>query len=270
MKEQAAKMKADLGPEEKKKMEQLRQRMEALAKAEADKALLEAEQARAEADLAAREGEMAGMAADRARMEAEMARMEADRAHAEAESKRLEAALMQPPAQSEIERRRAYAKQAYGGENTDRGRILMQYGDPGDITVHEGYSEIWRYISNAPGHILLEFEFDGSGKLVRRSGGNEARVEQDRRTKYANENWARQGGASSDKGKAYIKYGPPDEINTSSGGESWLYKNEAKDRVRLEVTFDGNGQGQWVKASWNAGGLGAGLSQHFQDVSGLR
>ena len=195
MKEQAAKMQSDAGPElRNKKMEELRQRLQGLAKAEAEKAKLLADQASKEADLAGREAALARIEADRDRFEADMARRQADRASGVADFKHHETDQPQPA----------------------------------------------------------------------------ARGEQDQRTKYANEKWASQGGASSDKGKAYIKYGPPDEIKTGSSGETWLYKDEAKDRTRREVTFDGDGKGQWVKQTSSAGPIGSSLSSHFHDVPELR
>lgn len=358
LKEQAAKLQSDLGPEARKKMEELRQRMEALAKDEAEKALLEADQARQEAELAAHE-------ADLARREAEGARAEADQARHEAEIKRLEAERSKVATKEEIAKRREFAKEHCGGEDTDCGRIVMQYGLPdqrefyGDrietqngradsMKVYGSRGEAWRYESHGQGGAVLDFQFDGSGKLVRRSGGDQARVEQERRVKYANEKWAgeggansakrrayvqygppdeirtetgletwlyktaakdqvrmevtfdtrgklqgresvgehqaelerrvayaekkwaSQGGAHSDKGKAYIKYGPPDEIRTEAGGETWLYKNEAKDRVWLEVTFDANGKGKTVKKISSAGPIGSSLSWRFQEAPDLR
>jgi GWxTD domain-containing protein len=195
MKEQAAKMQSDAGPElRNKKMEELRQRLQGLARAEAEKAKLLADQASKEADLAGREAALARIEADRDRFEADMARRQADRASGVADFKHHETDQPQPA----------------------------------------------------------------------------ARGEQDQRTKYANEKWASQGGASSDKGKAYIKYGPPDEIKTGSSGETWLYKDEAKDRTRREVTFDGDGKGQWVKQTSSAGPIGSSLSSHFHDVPELR
>jgi hypothetical protein len=257
MKAQAAKLQSDAGPELNKKMEELRQRLQGLAKAEAEKAKLLADQASKEADLAGRE--------------AALSRMEADHARGDADFKRLEAELLLPPAQSEIERRRQYAKRNYGGENTERGRILMQYGPPDEMEVHPGKGEDWRYESRGADRAVMDFHFDANGKLVSRTGSAFSPGERERRVKYANDKWAKQGGAASDKGNAYIKYGPPDEVQThTSGGETWLYKNETKDQTRLEVTFDGNGKGQWVKQPSSAGPIGSSPSSHFQEAPDLR
>jgi hypothetical protein len=197
--------------------------------------------------------------------------MEADHARGDADFKRLEAELLLPPAQSEIERRRQYAKRNYGGENTERGRILMQYGPPDEMEVHPGKGEDWRYESRGADRAVMDFHFDANGKLVSRTGSAFSPGERERRVKYANDKWAKQGGAASDKGNAYIKYGPPDEVQThTSGGETWLYKNETKDQTRLEVTFDGNGKGQWVKQPSSAGPIGSSPSSHFQEAPDLR
>ena len=164
-----------------------------------------------------------------------------------------------------------FAKDHFGGEDTDRGRTVMQYGMPDQLEIHGSQGEDWRYESRGAGRAVMDFHFDGHGKLLTHTVSGLPTGERDRRLKYANEKWANQGGANSDKGKAYIKYGPPDEIRTQAGGgETWLYKNDAKDEVRLEVTFDGNGKGQRVKTSTNAGPIRSGMSYSFQDVSGLK
>jgi hypothetical protein len=177
---------------------------------------------------------------------------------------------MEPASQAEMDERRKFVMKHCGGEETDRGRTAMQYGKPDQLEVHPGQGEDWRYESHGADRAVMDFHFDANGKLVNRTGSALSPGERERRVKYANDKWAKQGGAASDKGNAYIKYGPPDEIKTGSSGETWLYKNEAKDQVRLEVTFDGNGKGQWVKKNSSAGSIGSSLPWHFQDAPDLR
>jgi chemotaxis protein histidine kinase CheA len=148
----------------------------------------------------------------------------------------------------DLDKRRKFAREHCGGEDTDRGRIVMQYGLPDQLEVYGKQGEAWRYEVRGRDGAVLQLLFDGNGKIVDkgpglRSSPSAIEAERDRRTKYANDKWAKLGGAASDKGKAYIKYGPPDEIRTETGGgETWLYRNEAKDRVRLEIKFDANGR----------------------------
>lgn len=54
-------------------------------------------------------------------------------------------------------------------------------------------------------------------------------LELERRIRYADERFAQDGkrGSETDRGKVYLKYGPPDEIEThsSEGKDAWLYRN---------------------------------------------
>jgi GWxTD domain-containing protein len=54
-------------------------------------------------------------------------------------------------------------------------------------------------------------------------------MEVERRIRYADERFAQDGkrGSETDRGKVYLKYGPPDEIEThpSEGKDAWLYRN---------------------------------------------
>jgi TonB family protein len=74
---------------------------------------------------------------------------------------------------AELERRRGYAKQHFGGENTDRGKVYMHYGPPDEIESRPSQGkgmEIWRYKNASKTKVMLEIEFQ-DGKQVRRSGG---------------------------------------------------------------------------------------------------
>ncbi|MGO9243058.1 MAG: M56 family metallopeptidase [Bryobacteraceae bacterium] len=306
LKEQAGKLQSAVSPEFQKKLDELHRQMDELARKESDKALQESAQARQESGLATKEADLARLEATLAARSADLARLQAidagTRAAVEARTKvaveaQLQAKLaLQEQADKlqsavsakvqekmdelhakvqekmdELHRRMGqFAKDHFGGEDTDRGRTVMQYGMPDQLEIHGSQGEDWRYESRGAGRAVMDFHFDANGKLVSRTGSALSPGERERRVKYANDKWAKQGGANSDKGKAYIKYGPPDEIKTSSSGETWLYKNDAKDEVRLEVTFDGNGKGQRVKTSQNAGPIGSGMSYSFQDVPGLK
>jgi|GEM_PF-1762909 len=61
-------------------------------------------------------------------------------------------------------------------------------------------------------------------------------TELQRRKAYAAKRF---GGEDTGRGKAYIHYGPPDEIEShpSTGTENWRYKNATKDKVTLELNF---------------------------------
>ena len=302
LKEQAEKLQSAVSPEFQKKLDELHRQMDELARKESDKALRESAQARQEsgladkeADLARQEATLAARSADlarrqaidaqtRAAVEAQTkvaveaqakvaveAQIQARLALQEAEAGKLDADRMKAASREEMDKRRKYAKDKFGGEDTDRGRTVMRYGLPDEMEVYDGNKgEAWRYESKGADKAVMDFRFDGNGKLLTHTIGGPSTGERERRVKYANERWAKQGGANFDKGKAYIKYGPPDEIKTGSGGESWLYKNDAKDEVRLEVTFDGNGKGQRVKTSMNAGPIRSGMSYSFQEVPGLK
>ena len=255
------------------KLKESQSHLQTLAKAQAEQAAAEAEHAQREMALADRESELAQREAVKTEAEAALAdreQAEAEHAFRKAESKRPQAERMEPASQAEMDKRRKFAKEHCGGEETDRGRTAMQYGMPDQLELHPGQGEDWRYESRGANRAVKDFHFDANGKLVNRTGSALSPGERERRVKYANDKWASQGGAKSDKGKAYIKYGPPDEIKTGSSGETWLYKNEAKDQVRLELTFDGNGKGQWVKKNSSAGPIGSSLSWHFQDAPDLR
>ena len=256
------------------KLRELQGHLQALAKAQAEQAAAEAGHAQREMALADRESELAQREAVKTAAEAALVdreHAEAEHAFREAETKRLQAERMEPASQAEMDERRKFVMKHCGGEETDRGRTAMQYGKPDQLEVHPGKGEDWRYESRGADRTVMDFHFDANGKLVSRTGSALSPGERERRVKYANDKWAKQGGAASDKGQAYIKYGPPDEIKTgSSGGETWLYKNEAKDHTRMEVTFYGNGKGQWVKKNSSAGSSGSSLSGHFQDAPELR
>ena len=70
---------------------------------------------------------------------------------------------------SEIDRRIRYARERFDGESTDRGKLYIQVGPPDEIESHPGGKEIWRYKNQGGG---VKYEFDGSGKLVRKTKGN--------------------------------------------------------------------------------------------------
>ena len=57
-----------------------------------------------------------------------------------------------------------------------------------------------------------------------------------RRRQYAQEHF---GGPGTDRGKAYVKYGPPDEIesHTSTKTDEWHYKDSTKTKVKLALKF---------------------------------
>ena len=195
----------------------------------------------------------------------------AQQAGVASEVRRRVAERAKDASKEEMDKRRKFAREHCGGEDTDRGRSVMQYGLPDQMEVYGKQGEAWRYEVRGRDGVVLQLVFDGNGKLKGGENSDKRVAESERRVAYANDKWAKQGGAASDRGKAYIKYGPPDEIKTQTGGgETWLYKNEAKDHTRLEVTFDGNGKGQWVKQTSSAGPIGSSPSSHFHDVPELR
>jgi GWxTD domain-containing protein len=69
---------------------------------------------------------------------------------------------------------------------------------------------------------------------------SEFRAERERRTKYAAEHF---GGPETDRGRTYVRYGPPDQIETRAGaGETWTYKNWRQTGGTMTFAFDGAGK----------------------------
>lgn len=72
-------------------------------------------------------------------------------------------------------------------------------------------------------------------------------AEFNRRRAYA---VARFGGENTDRGKAYMHYGPPDEIeahpSVGKGQEIWRYKDAARSHITLELEFQ---DGKQVRSS---------------------
>jgi GWxTD domain-containing protein len=64
---------------------------------------------------------------------------------------------------------------------------------------------------------------------MRETDKNEFREEHYQRIAYANQNFAVDGlsGWQTDRGRVYITYGKPDEIQKSASGEIWLFKQRA-------------------------------------------
>lgn len=79
---------------------------------------------------------------------------------------------------TEMERRRRYAAERFGGAGTDRGKVYMHYGPPDEIESHPSQGkgmEIWRYKDTSKAKVMLEVQFQ-DGKQVRRSGGVSADI----------------------------------------------------------------------------------------------
>ena len=71
------------------------------------------------------------------------------------------------------------------------------------------------------------------------------RTERDQRAKYADEKWSKGEvkGSTTAKGRHYLRYGPPDEIETHAGkGENWLYRNWRGTGGKMIFEFDADGQ----------------------------
>ncbi len=66
--------------------------------------------------------------------------------------------------------------------------------------------------------------------------GGVSAAELKRRQAYAAQHF---GGEGTDRGKAYVRYGPPDEIESHSttGVEMWRYKDASKSKVTLDLEF---------------------------------
>jgi hypothetical protein len=73
---------------------------------------------------------------------------------------------------AELERRKRYAADHFGGANTDRGKVYVRYGPPDEIDSHPspGKSlETWSYKDASRTKVILEVEFR-DGRLVKRTG----------------------------------------------------------------------------------------------------
>ncbi|MCX6614135.1 MAG: GWxTD domain-containing protein, partial [Acidobacteria bacterium] len=78
---------------------------------------------------------------------------------------------------------------------------------------------------------------------------NEFKDEHYRRIGYANQKFATKiEGWKTDRGRVYITYGPPDEIEMHPGRASWLYKriDGVGERVIIEFKVS-NGEYTWTK-----------------------
>lgn len=71
------------------------------------------------------------------------------------------------------------------------------------------------------------------------------RAERERRIGYADQKWSKGDvkGSTTAKGRHYIRYGPPDEIESHAGkGENWLYRNWRGTGGKMIFEFDADGQ----------------------------
>lgn len=160
---------------------------------------------------------------------------------------------------SEMERRRAYAAATFGGENTDRGKAYLRYGPPDEIESHPTTGvENWRYNDAAKKTPVLDLSFH-DGKQVGISKHNATTgttaanalhertlakdAELKRRQDYAKQHF---GGENTDRGKAYVQYGPPDQIESHSGTDNWRYLDSAKKNPTLDLEFQ---NGKLVRTS---------------------
>lgn len=69
--------------------------------------------------------------------------------------------------------------------------------------------------------------------------------EYERRVRFANRKWTENGieGSKTDRGKLYVQNGPPDEVESQTGGrEVWKYKNWRGTGGTMTFEFDGQGK----------------------------
>lgn len=80
----------------------------------------------------------------------------------------------------------------------------------------------------------LRQKFEADYESRRQDGAKEAELK--RRQAYAASHF---GGENMDRGKAYVHYGPPDEVDShpTKGLEIWRYKDASKSKVTLELQF---------------------------------
>jgi TonB family protein len=170
---------------------------------------------------------------------------------------------------AELKRRQDYAKQHFGGEYTDRGKAYVRYGPPDQIESHPGMGkENWRYLDAAKKSPTLDLEFrdekqvgiskhtstagaSAGASLPEKTSVNTAELA--RRQEYAKQHF---GGENTDRGKVYVRYGPPDEIDSQASQgkrvDIWRYKDNSTAKVMLEIEFQ---DGKQVKRT---GGLTTG------------
>jgi TonB family protein len=156
----------------------------------------------------------------------------------------------------EMERRQRYVADRFGGADTDRGKAYLRYGPPDEIESHPSTGvENWRYNDAAKKKPVLDLSFQngkqvGSSKHTSTSTtGTAAGVsprektlvkaaELKRRQEYAKQHF---GGENTDRGKVYVRYGPPDEIDSQASQgkrvDIWRYKDNSNAKVMLEIEF---------------------------------
>ncbi len=113
-----------------------------------------------------------------------------------------------------------FSKGGVPGWKTDRGRMYIVYGPPDEIESHPTQAhDAWRYrlIEGVGTNVVFDF-FDD--RLVSRS-------EHERRLTFADQRFGAggQAGSQTDRGRIYVLYGPPDEIESHPDrqSEQWLY-----------------------------------------------
>jgi Zn-dependent protease with chaperone function len=159
-----------------------------------------------------------------------------------------------------------FAEPGKAGSTTDRGKAYLKWGPPDQIESHSDKGEQWRYndgrelrfnallrLMPSPGHepdsvehamadvaraadlrvewdsYRLIFHYHGGSKSFAVIPGVATPEERARRARYAEERFSEPGkpGAQTDRGRAYLMFGPPDEIESHPGKkEEWLYRNE--------------------------------------------
>jgi beta-lactamase regulating signal transducer with metallopeptidase domain len=88
-------------------------------------------------------------------------------------------------------------------------------------------------------------ELETVSDLASIQGLPKERAERERRVKYADDKWSKGDvkGSQTDRGRYYIRYGPPDEIESHAGiGDSWLYRNWRGSGGRIIFEFAADGQ----------------------------
>lgn len=146
---------------------------------------------------------------------------------------------------AEIERAMAETKKLRSEMMTGEARRAVEQAL---LQLDRNKEQLVRKIENARRQV--EMSALHASKAQERAGqaklrAEERQKERERRIAYANERFGRDGveGVNTDKGRTYLRHGPPDEIESRpAAGDVWKYKNYQGSGGTMVFDFDGQGK----------------------------